>query len=141
MCKNIGFKHNNIRCEDSKKGIKVLFSVDICRAAYYTLTNEPSAVRADAQKKRKEIFHFLKDFPQESFSAGPVCRTIGFTEFTGDEEEVIEVFGGCFLSHKCGDQRLFTKAERQRTADKRKARHKFYFLKRKNLICVELLVM
>ena len=92
-------------------------------------------------KKRKESFCFLKDFPQESFSAGPVCRTIGFAEFAGDEEEVIEVFGGCFLSHKCGDQRLFTKAERQRTVYKGKARHKFYFLKRKNLICVELLVM
>ncbi len=108
--------------------------------AYYTLTNEPSAVRA-ALKKAKGDFLFLKDFPQESFSAGPVCRTIGFAEFTGDEEEVIEVFGGCFLSHKCGDQRLFTKAERQRTVYKGKARHKFYFLKRKNLICVELLVM
>lgn len=92
-------------------------------------------------KKRKEIFCFLKDFPQESFSAGPVCRTIGFAEFAGDEEEVIEVFGGCFLSHKCGDQRLFHKGGAATHRVQRKARHKFYFLKRKNLICVELLVM
>ena len=124
MCKNRSFKHNNIRCVSFKKGIKVLFSVDICRVAYYTLTNEPSAVRA-ALKKAKGDFLFFK----------------GLSAFAGDEEEVIEVFGGCFLSHKCGDQRLFTKAERQRTVYKGKARHKFYFLKRKNLICVELLVM
>jgi hypothetical protein len=58
MCKNRSFKHNNIRRVSFKKGIKVLFSVDICRVAYYTLTNEPSAVRAALKKAKGDLLFF-----------------------------------------------------------------------------------
>ena len=66
MCKNRSFKHNNIRRVSFKKGIKVLFFVDICRVAYYTLTNEPSAVRA-ALKKAKGDFLFFKGLSAREF--------------------------------------------------------------------------
>ena len=58
MCKNRSFKHNNIRCVSLKKGIKVLFLVDIRRVAYYTLTNEPSAVRAALKKAKGDLLFF-----------------------------------------------------------------------------------
>ena len=44
---------------------------------------------------------------------------------TGDEEEVIEIFGGCFLSRKCGDKSLWQKRAATRVTNSKVCTNKF----------------